>query len=426
MPPLSELKRAFRLGLRRSLAREVDEELRFHLDMRAAQLVDEGFTPDEARAEALRRFGDLEAARGRLHHGARRREGRMLRRERFEGLLHDVGYAARQLRRSPGFAAAAVLTLGIAIAANATMFGIVDRLLLKPPAFMRDPGSVHRVFLARFRPEQGKEYAANNIGYKRYRELVDGSTTLAQHAAFADQRNVVGTGDDMRQLQIEQASASYWSFFDVRPALGRFFTASEDRTPGGDAVVVLGHGFWRSAYGGRADVLGKTLRVGGVPYTIVGVAPEGFNGMSKLAVAAWVPITTAAHADFGDMYWQTHNVSWMEMLVRPKAGVPDETVQAELTKLYRASVAAEPRRGSVETLKPRAILASVIFDRGPRPGQNAKVALWLAGVAGVVLLIACANVANLLLARATRRAREIAVRVALGVGRGRLVSQLLT
>ena len=107
MPPLSELKRVFRLGLRRSAAAEVDEELRFHLDMRAAQLEGEGYTAEGARAEALRRFGDLEAARGRLHHGARRREGRMLRRELFEGVLHDVGYAARQLRRSPGFAAAA-------------------------------------------------------------------------------------------------------------------------------------------------------------------------------------------------------------------------------------------------------------------------------------------------------------------------------
>ena len=357
-------------------------------------------------------------------------------------LWHDVRYAARGLRRKPGFTAAVVVTLGLGIGANATMFGIIDRLLFRPPAYIVAPDRVQRVNVA-VTTEPAGEFITPVLSYKRYVELTEWTRSFNVTAAFALGEPAIGTGDNAREMPIVGVSASFWRLFAMRPALGRFFSPDEDRVPDGTRVTVIGYGFWQSRYGGRADVLGKPLQIGIQTYTIIGVAPKDFRGVSLDTPAAYLPITAWADASFGKNagldgpfggkrpnWYDAHNIQWMAMLARRKPDVSLAAATADLSNAYRRSYITQKANGSAirpaEIAKPRAIAAPLLEERGPRQHDDSKVATWLVGVAAIVLLIACANVGNLLLARSFGRRREIAIRLALGVSRGRLVRQLMS
>src|SRR6185503_6779977 len=226
-----------------------------------------------------------------------------------------------------------------------------------------------------------------------------------------------------------------WRMFDAKPVIGRFFTAAECAPPDGAKVAVLSYAFWQTQFGGRGDVIGTRLAMGSAMYTVIGVAPEGFSGFSARPLVAFIPVAAHISAEgFGfapkQGWYEAYNLTWLEVFARRKPGVSLAQATADLTRAtqlsYAKALEIKARTTPLTLAKPRAIVGPVLEDRGPNARSDAKVATWLIGVAAIVLLIACANVANLLLARALRRRREIALRIALGISRGRLLMQLIT
>ena len=409
----------------------VDDEIGFHFDMTLKELRATGMSENDARREAVRRFGDVERTRARLATIDRARVDRERRTEWRSAFSQDLRYALRGIRLKPGFAAGVVLTLGLGIGANAAMFGIVDRLLFRPPAFLTAPERTHHLYFRRM--VDGKEFVGRTAQYQRLLDLARDSRSMELLAGYAQGVPAVGLGEAARERDIGAMSASMWQMFDARPVLGRFFNADEDQYPNISRLVVLSYGYWQSQYGGARDVLGKQINIGPSQYTIIGVAPRGFAAVEIATPTMFVPLTAWAVDGFGPTMWakfhDTYNITWIKIYGRRKPGVSLEAATSDLTLAFRRSyehqIAVQPRSPSLEIVQPQAVVASVLEERGPSRSADANVATLLLGVASIVLLVACANVGNLLLGRALKRRREIAVRLALGVSRARLTVQLI-
>ena len=422
----SELRYRVRaLFFRDVMEQELDAELRFHIQCEAEKYERLGVPRGEALRRARLAFGGVD----RIKEESRDARGTVL----VESLLQDVRYAVRGVRAQPGFAAAVALTLALGIGATGVMFGVIDRLLLRPPAYLADATRVHRVYMADTDRERGSAERVRSVtSIARYLDFVRNTRAFTSLVGFTTSRIAVGDGEAAREFPVAGVSAGYFGLFDMRPALGRFFSTSEDSMPTGSPVVVLGYGYWQSQFGGRPDVLGQTVRVGRMLFTIVGVAPEHFIGLRDDVVPAmYLPLTAYAWNARPEDHSSDYHWHLLELAAKRAPGVSVAAANADLTAAFQLSwvargVAESRPYAPIASARPRAMLGPVQRERGPLAGPEAKVAVWVTGVAVIVLLIACANVANLLLARAVTRHREIALRLALGVSRGRLARQLAT
>ena len=407
-----------------TMRKEIHDEIAFHIEARVEELVKLGASPAEARRRAEAEFGDVSAAERELSVVDRRRAGKHQRAEILMSLFDDIRYAARSLMKRPALLIVTTIALSVGIAANAVMFGIVDQLLIQPPALVAAPDDVVRVYY-RQRGFGGEMYTSGVTTYRVIARLRDEVKSFAQVSAMWRNSMTLGRGVQARQVEVEMVSANYFSLLGVLPHRGRLLTPDDDRIPVGAHVAVLSAGFAQQQFGDSGAV-GRTVLLQGKPFDVVGVAPSGFSGVNKRRVDLWIPISALANDFHGPEWHNKDNSWWTDAIARIAPGTTADAAALEATRWFRGVQrewrSDNPRADTLGSV----VLGSILPTRGPEGlTAESKVSLWVLGVSVIVLLIACANVANLLIARTWQRRREIAVRLAMGVSRWRLARLLL-
>lgn len=395
-----------RVFWRASVRDEVESELAFHLEMTIRELTDTGMTLDQARAEAERRFGDRRSVSDECSRFGDERDRRARRTEYRDELRRDVSFALRQLARAPGFSAVAIATLALGIGATAAVFSALDAVVLRPLPF----------------PHSERIVAVTSVvrGTASNPPLVPEYLALRSSGIFESVAGVIpGIGISMKLGEVAEivagarVSASFFDLYQLPPEIGRAFSAADD-TPGTPEVAVISDRLWTERFNRDRAVVGRSIRIDGSPHTIVGVAAAAYDARNSTDVFVPLALSPTLASDYSQRF--------LTVFARLKPGQTIEHAAAAATTVDRRVVQQMPYATAPATSY--AIQLQTIQDQ--LVGNAAGLLYLLLGAVGFVLLIGCTNVANLLLARAASRSRELAIRAALGAGRGRLVRQLLT
>ena len=399
------IRRLFRLFGRRDPQRDADDEIRLHIELRTRQLIAEGMSPDEAGAEAVRRFGGVEEARMLLRQSNERRHLQVRVRGWIDGFAQDFRYALRTLGKNPGFTGFAVPTVALGVGASITVFSLVSAILLRPLPF-RDPARL--VWVSNTGGDGVSEYRIQAGHLVDLRARARSMSDLAGYDAFESIGGAaLSTGSDVRRFTDVPVTCNFFPLLGVTPMLGRSFTADEC-VYGARLSVLLTESLWRREFGADRSIIGRTIQFNNGPATVIGVLPASFDFASVFRPGIPADLFTAF-----PLSEETSNYgNTLAVVGRLAPGVTIEQASAELASLGKTLTAEYPHRNPV---RPRVVALDHRINGAFRP------ALWtLAGAIGIVMLIVCANLSSLQYARSVSRQRELAVRLALGATRARL------